>query len=101
MILALRAAAVPTAAGTPHGMSAIGALHEYLAGPGCAASADRFDGAPMTGQKPRAVFSQKGIVILIDNRGKLHDHILHKSTLRVLISALMVANAFCSAVSVK
>jgi hypothetical protein len=82
-------------------MTAVAALHEKLTGIRCAASANGVDGAQMTGQKSGAVFSQKGIVILIEDSGKLHDHILLKSTWRVLISPLMVSIAFCSAVSVK
>jgi hypothetical protein len=38
---------------------------------------------------------------LIEDRGKSHDYILLKLTWRVLIRRLMVANAFCLAVSVK
>jgi hypothetical protein len=82
-------------------VAAVNALHEQLAGLGCPATDDRIDGAKMTRQKAGAVCSLKGIVILIHDRGKLHNHILLKSTWRVLISPLMVSNAFCCAVSVK
>jgi hypothetical protein len=101
MILALRAAAVSTRAGAPYGMATVSALNEQLTGIGCPASADGIDGAQMTGQKAGAVFGLKGIVVLIQDQGKLHDHNLLKSTWRVLISSLIVSNAFCSAVSVK
>jgi hypothetical protein len=101
MILALWATAVPTGKGAPRGVAAVSTLHEQLAGLGCPATDDRINGANMTGQKAGAVFSLKGIVILIYDRGKLHDHILLKSTWRVLINPLMVSNAFCCAMSVK
>ena len=82
-------------------MTAVAALHEQLSGVRCSTSSDCMDGAKMTGQKPGAVFFPEGVVILIEDRGKLHDHILLKSTWRVLISPLIVSNAFCSAASVR
>ena len=50
MILALWAAAVPAGAGSHCCMTAVDAVDEQLAGLGCSASADGFDGAQMTGQ---------------------------------------------------
>ena len=51
MVLTLWAAAMPAGARLPCCVSTLGALHQKLAGLWCPASADRFDGAQMTGQK--------------------------------------------------
>jgi len=56
MILTLWAAAVSTGSWPPCRVTAVGALHEQLAGLRCSTSLDRFYGAQMTGQKPCAVF---------------------------------------------
>jgi hypothetical protein len=80
MILALWATAVSTGAGSLDGMTAVGALDEHLAGLGCPATPDGLDGAQVSGGKPGAVFGLKGIVILIQDGGELHDHTLLRST---------------------
>jgi hypothetical protein len=101
MVLALWATAMSTGTGLQHGITAVAALHEQLTGIRCAASADRVDGAQMLGHKPRAVLSLKVIEVLVEDGGKLHDHILLKSTWRVLIRPLMARMAFCFAMSDK
>jgi hypothetical protein len=80
MILALRAAAVPTGAGALGCMTAVRALDEQLAGLGCPATPDGLEGPQVSGQEPGGVLGLKGIVILIQDGSELHDHTLLRST---------------------
>jgi hypothetical protein len=80
MIPALWAAAVPTGAGPFDYMTAVRALDAYLSGLRCPARPDGLDGAQVIGREPGSILSLKGIMILIQNGGKLHDHTLLRST---------------------
>jgi hypothetical protein len=80
MILALWADAVPTGAGSLDFMTAVRALDEQLAGLGCPATPYGLDGSQVSGREPGGVLSLKGIVILIQDGGELHDHTLLRST---------------------
>jgi hypothetical protein len=80
MIPALWAAAMSTGAGSLDGMTAVRALDEQLAGLRCPATSDGLDGSQVSGREPGDVFGVKGIVVLIQDRGELHDHTLLRST---------------------
>jgi hypothetical protein len=71
MVLALWAAAMSTGAGSLNGMTAVRALDEQLSGLRCPATPDGLDGSQVIGREPGSIFSLKGIVILIQNGGKL------------------------------
>lgn len=101
MVLTLGAAAVSTGQGPLLGLAAFGATYVQLTRIRCTTSLYSADGAQMAGEEPGGIICLAGRIVLINDRGELHDHRLRRSTCKVLTRRLMMIAAFCSVASVR